>query len=60
MTSLIQGLIAMGFMVLTGNFSCSLPSIFWICLVARLDPFSPENTSLLGQVLGMNVGECLL
>eukprot|EP00434_Breviolum_minutum_P035008 symbB.v1.2.030984.t1/scaffold3546.1/size54311/2 len=34
MTSLIQGLVAMGFMVLTGNFSCSLPNIFWICLAS--------------------------
>lgn len=49
MTSLIQGLVAMGFMVLTGNFSCSLPNIFWICLVARLGSFFLEVPQL-GQI----------
>lgn len=35
MTSLIQGLVAMAFLVLTGNFSFSaLPMVFWICLAS--------------------------
>eukprot|EP00438_Fugacium_kawagutii_P019373 Skav207913 [mRNA] locus=scaffold190:274453:283223:- [translate_table: standard] len=37
MTSLIQGLVAMAFMVLTGSFSfSSLPMIFWICLATQM------------------------
>jgi hypothetical protein len=37
MTSLIQGVVAMAFLVLTGNFSFStLPMVFWICLAAGL------------------------
>lgn len=35
MTSLIQGVVAMAFLVLTGNFSFSaLPMVFWICLAS--------------------------